>query len=580
MGSKNIMGFFEQQLIDSIDSGNFLEVASCIYTDNYDNKEKIGQAVADLHNASSVDVIAEFMKLNRSDQKQDFFMTRHVLEHALPRINAPVAAVMDCVKHLVEQAGNDMAAGTLIPPFIKFCEVNAERVAEVLSAALADIDDTFDFITPAITAGSHLQLEQYASNAVELCLHENIKIRSRSVHALGRIIYHDRKELIAKSLQAIKKAVEQDRDEYLYISALRSVIALYNADNSREEFVVNLMKHILHEPTDNVLNEASWLFSFKAEKMPVNMVDLLLEALVRINSEHHGTIKNVDFGLCSLIEHRMREKVICFLETLLIQREKGFSVRQFETLISALRNNKDRSLDILVTRWLLSKQIVLGRAAAELLDDHSNYGVVVTADLDQLPEGSRIFLARKACGWFFHKPISAVSIIVSLMDSASDDEVQEMAKILFHPLLISYSCCAKEHLAKIVNDYSEKLKQVINILFDRLDSYYDGSNSSIREMLPIQAQRETYSRHLNRSMNDSVGDRPQGILAQIFKPTFLLYGNRSIHYIYHGTGDQKSRQEMPLAKISHSFELPSLECIDPHSLDYTLCVFRIEGCNS
>lgn len=573
------MDFAKQQLVDAIDAGTFLKVAHRIYIENYDHREEVGEILANIHNNGKIDVIAEFRKLNYADQQYDFFMTRHVLEYALPSINASVTAVMACVKHLVEQAGNDMAAGTLIPPFIRFCEANAERADEVLSVALADIDDTFDFITPAIVAGSHLQLEQYANKAVELSSHENVRIRSRSVHALGRITYHDRKDLIAKSLRVIQTAVEQGYDEYLYATALRSVFALYKADSNAEDIVFKLTKYLLQEDTGIVLYEASQLFSSEAKALPASMIDLFLESLVKVKSEHHGTIKNIDLGLFSLIKHGMREKVIFFLEELLSHGEQNFSVSQFETLSYSIRNN-NQFLNILITRWLLSKQIVLGRAAAELLDDHSNYGVVVTADLDQLPKGSRIFLAKKSCGWFFHKPISAVSMIISLMDSASDDEVQEMVEILFHPLLISYSCCAKEHLAKIVNDYSEKLKQVINILFDRIDSYYDGSNSSIREMLPIQAQRETYSRHLNRSMNDSVGDRPQGILAQIFKPTLLLYGNNSIHYIYHGKGDQKSRQEMPLAKISHSFELPSLECIDPHSLDYTLRVFRIEGCNS
>jgi hypothetical protein len=158
------MNSFEKQIINSAQSETFLEVIHQIYRDNYDEKEAVGQEIAALHNARKIDAIAEFRKLNRSDQQHDFFMTRHVLEKALPGIDAPVTSVMDCVKHLVEEAGNDMAAGTLIPPFIQFCEANAGRPDEVLSAALADIDDSFDFITPAIIAGSNLQLEQYAKS--------------------------------------------------------------------------------------------------------------------------------------------------------------------------------------------------------------------------------------------------------------------------------------------------------------------------------------------------------------------------------------------------------------------------------
>ena len=73
---------------------------------------------------------------------------------------------------------------------------------------------------------------------------------------------------------------------------------------------------------------------------------------------------------------------------------------------------------------------------------------------------------------------------------------------------------------------------------------------------------------------------PKGFLSQIFKTSVLLYGNRSIHYIYHGPNGEKSRQEVPLHHISHSIELPSLETLDPYGLDMQLRNFRIEGCQS
>ncbi|CAK8721099.1 hypothetical protein GMJAKD_10295 [Candidatus Electrothrix aarhusensis] len=404
----------EKQLVDGLVSGTLLEAIRCIRLNNRADREALGQEIAALHNAGKINAIAEFRKLNRSGQQHDFFMIRRVLEKALPIIDAPVVAVMDCVKHLVEEAGNDMAAGTLIPPFIEFCEANAKRPDEVLSAALNEIDDTFDFITPAITAGSNLQLEQYAHKAVELCSHENVLIRSRAVHALGRIKYYDREGLIIKSLQAIQAAIEQDCDEYLYAAALRSVFALFKADSKQEDFVVTLTKDILQNPTDTILYEASQLFFFEAKILPVTLIDLLLQALLNTNHEHHGTIKNIDSGLCRLLQRGMQEKVISFLEGILVQEKYRFSTKQFNGLIREFVENKERSLDILLTRWLLSKQVALGRAAADLLEDSTDDGIAVAADLDQLqefPEGVRVFLARKACGWFFHKQISAASAL-------------------------------------------------------------------------------------------------------------------------------------------------------------------------
>ncbi|WLE98677.1 MAG: hypothetical protein QTN59_07510 [Candidatus Electrothrix communis] len=579
------MSLLEKQIVDSVQSGTFLEVVHRIYRDNFDEKEMIGKEVAALHNAGKIDIIAEFRKLNSSDQQLDFFMIRHVLEKALPSIDAPVISVMDCVKHLTEEAGNDMAAGTLILPFIAFCEANSARPDEILSAALIDIDDTFDFITPAITAGSNLQLEQYANKAVELCSHENILIRSRAVHALGRIKYHDHEDLIIKFLQAIQTTLELDCDDYLYVAALRSIFALFKAESNQEYFAVTLTKNILQNPTDTILYEASQLFFFEAKILPVTLIDLLLQALISINHEHHGTIRNIDSGLCSLLQRGMQEKVTSFLEEILVQEKQEFSAKQFNGLTREFFENKERSLDILITRWLLSKQVSLGRAAAGLLEDSPDDGIAVTADLDQLqalPEGIRVFLARKACGWFFHKQISAASFIMSLIDTAPNDEIEEITEILFHPLLISYSGSVKDHLVKTVEEEpSEKVKLVINAVLERLNIYHESLESPIDELVPIQTQRETHLRYMSRLMAESYkAARKDSIFLSFTTTSHLLYGSRAVHCFENEFVGQKARQEIPMQEMSHSFEFPALEYLDPHSLDYKLRTFRIEGCDS
>ena len=58
----------------------------------------------------------------------------------------------------------------------------------------------------------------------------------------------------------------------------------------------------------------------------------------------------------------------------------------------------------------------------------------------------------------------------------------------------------------------------------------------------------------------------------------LLYGNKSIYYVHHG--DEKTRQEMPLQEISHSFEFASMFNLDPHGLENMLFQFKVEGCKS
>ncbi|WPD25049.1 MAG: hypothetical protein SD837_10895 [Candidatus Electrothrix scaldis] len=575
----------KKQLVDGLSSGTLLEAIRCIRLNNRADREALGQEIAALHNVGKIDAIAEFRKLNRSDQQHDFFMVRHVLEKALPLINAPVYAVMDCVTYLTEEAGGRIGHGVLSSSFIKFCEADTERPKKVLLAALDKVDDTFAFITSAIIAGSHFQVEEYAGKAVELCSHENLQVQCQAVHALRCIQYGNRKDLTGESLLGIQKAVEKRCDENLFSAALRAVFALYKVDESKEECVVEIMQYILQQLSDTVLYAASELLFLEAKILPVSMIDLLLQALLETNAEHHEAIRDIDSGLCSLWQRGMQESVISFLEEILVQEQHEFSVKQFNELIWEIAENKERSLDILITRWLLSKQVALGRAAADLLEASPDDGIAVAADLDQLqelPEGIRVFLARKACGWFFHKQISAASFIVSLIDTASDDELEEINEILFHPLLISYSGSVKDYLIKVVGEEpSEKVKLVIDTVLERLNIYHESLESPVDELVPTQVQRETHLRYMNRLMAESYKEaRKNSIVEQIATKFCLLYGSRSIHRFENEFVSQNARQEIPMQKMRHSFEIPALEYLDPHELNYKLLIFRAEGCGS
>ncbi|CAK8721114.1 hypothetical protein GMJAKD_10310 [Candidatus Electrothrix aarhusensis] len=171
---------------------------------------------------------------------------------------------------------------------------------------------------------------------------------------------------------------------------------------------------------------------------------------------------------------------------------------------------------------------------------------------------------------------------MSLIDTASDDEIEEITEILFHPLLISYSGSVKDCLVEMVGEeLSEKVKLVIDTVLERLNIYHESLESPIDELVPIQAQRETHLRYMNRLMAESYKEaRKNSIVEQIATKFCLLYGSRSIHRFENEFVSQNARQEIPMQKIRHSFEIPVLEYLDPHELNYKLLIFRVEGCDS
>lgn len=576
------MSKMRERLIKASNDGNFLKVVCQSYFDHDDDRKSVGQQLAFLHNEGKIDVISEFKQLKNDTANTNFFSTRHVLDNALPELNSPVFAVMDCVKHLVAEAGNDMTAGWLFGPFIKFCEADLNRPIEVLQIAESSGGEWLDFISPAIISGSNLQLSEYVSRAIKLSDHENFEIKIRAVFAIGRISYRHDTLLLANAFRALENVIQSEYDDRLFGTVLRSAFALYLANNNMESKVVALIQTALIQRGDFTLHAASELFIFEKDKIPPLVLDVLLEALKDTKPQNKGSLDNIDHGLQHLVKTNQEDKAISFLEHLLVHNRDELSVEVFDSLIRNLYGNNQPILNKLATRWFLSKKIPLCRAIMDIVGQGHGNDIVLIADTEQLtkqPEGIRLFAARKAIGWLYINPVSATSFIVSLLDASRENEIEQITELLFDPLLISYSGKVKRYLDNILPNQSTKIQDILTNTLEKLENYHDGRKSAqnIPELLPSQSQRETHSKLANSQMAEAHKKADKAsFMDAICSKSVLLYGRKSIHYV-HGLDEQMHRQEIPLQSISHSFEFPRLEYIDPHGLDYMLRVFRIEG---
>lgn len=143
------------QLLAASDEGEFLLLIYKASLDNRHSNDTFTEELAKLHNEGSVDVISAFRSLqNNPDTGVDFWLTRHMLEKVLPKLDAPILQVMECVLHLVKEAGQDMAAGTLISPFIDFCAAHTSRPEEALKLIKEFIDKYVAFLGSTLIAGA------------------------------------------------------------------------------------------------------------------------------------------------------------------------------------------------------------------------------------------------------------------------------------------------------------------------------------------------------------------------------------------------------------------------------------------
>lgn len=196
-------------------AGNFLQVVYDKSLGEQKNRDDLVDELVSLHNDGLLDVIAGFRVLqNKPDSKINFFLTRRILEKALPHLNAPVRPVMDCVLHLINEAGQDMFAGALSDPFISFCAADASRPKESIAQIEASIDQLVNLLPPTIVAGARIDTEHYFNEAIRLAEHVNIEVHSKkSLPELSNPMVAEAKRLYGSSPERLISVLDP---HYMY----------------------------------------------------------------------------------------------------------------------------------------------------------------------------------------------------------------------------------------------------------------------------------------------------------------------------------------------------------------------------
>jgi hypothetical protein len=217
------------ELITAFKRGDLIEAIQAKTKENWKNIDVLVEELIKLHNNGEIDVIVSFRALrNETNSRVNFFSIRHILEKALPRLEAPVSAVMECVINLVNEAGQDLAAGTLLPSFTDYCAANVSRPKDALALIEKFAGKYVDLLPQVIVAGARLDIDFYLSEAIRLARHDDIEIRRRAVFSLGRIEYLEKNDLINQAIACLELSVMQETDDRLLGGLIRSAFNLYN----------------------------------------------------------------------------------------------------------------------------------------------------------------------------------------------------------------------------------------------------------------------------------------------------------------------------------------------------------------
>jgi len=575
-----------QKILLGARNGNLLEVVNQVYFEIKEVPiESFGLILAQLHNEHQIDLVEELLRFRSGVQDINSFPLTYVFSTALPLIEYSVIQVMKCLNHLASEAKGDMTTSVLIGPFMEFCKKEPSRIREVLSISIKSIDEYFDFISPALIAGAEYEFQHYFQTAVALIDKADTRkdLVNRAIFSLGKIRYESA-EQSTKAFDTIAEKVHE-YDSTAFSVCIRALFDIYLQNPSLDKPFLTFISNNLAKFDDLAIQNVSEALSFNCFSIADAIEDQLLNIISKVNPENIAAINVMDWVLTKLLENDKAEKAVDLYEELCKQSDGNIPLARFDSFSTKLLANPSL-LSRTITKWLISRNVLLCRQASELFHNaYSKKNIEIECDKSQIVNVitmPHLFLARKAIGWFYMRPITAISFVNSMIDSCSKEELVEVENVCFEPLLISYPGSAGDYLKTQAKHGNKFVKSFCKRLLARLKKYHEGLDSirSINELKPSEQDRQTYNRREQRLINESMKSaKNKSVFLDTIQETVLLYGNKSISYIYLSP-DNKVRQEIPLHQFSTSVEFPSLQTLDPHNLDLVLRTFQIEGCKS
>jgi hypothetical protein len=246
-----------------------------------------------------------------------------------------------------------------------------------------------------------------------------------------------------------------------------------------------------------------------------------------------------------------------------------------------LIENKDKCLDRLVTRWMLSKEHGLCQAAEAVVSCAREGEVVLAVDRSELRDpgdDQLLFLARKIVGWFFLRPLVGCSYLMSLTPLVGSLEARSgLVDLIGDYFLDNFPGKITKYLESAVFDGDEQHK-VVGVLLKRRSSYEKALSAmpEIPEIHPSEAERAAVHRKRIKDSAKIMKEAEKHSIASKTCPQVrVLYGNGAIYSVYGGYGEKRS--EMEFRPISTSMEYPSLAVYQIDDVEYATLKFRIEG---
>jgi hypothetical protein len=571
------MSLILEELREAEAQSQFMEVLRRLLKNDKD-KPEIVKALVKLQNNNEIDVLLQFRSINKTDIGYEAFFLSLLFNEWLLEISAPIHEILNCVTHIV-----NLSEGTGTTQALQeYCKKDRARSESALNIAL-ESPDFFPLLGAIITAGSTHDFTFFHSKAL-LCLEsESDVVRTQALWACAGLSTDGDHTALIQTVYSIEQLVLGSNDENQKSNALRVLISISSSrERDDEELCLTVIEKILLDQSPAIIQAAAYAFaSLDIERQP-NLASSLIKYFKNAQTIDLSALNIISIGLKKYLTPERFLEAIELVE-FIMEKHKSLKFSNLESFSHDLSTPENKDfLESLITRWLLSGNHKLANSVSFLVAGDGRTGVPISVDtkaVKSLPSGSAALLAKKACAYLFIYPISAASYIISLLSILSPQESENLGNTLYYPLGISYPGSVRRYINGLLGPHQHHVQNTLNKFDERLTEYHRGLSlaNDLEELQPSTAQREIYHRKFHQEMSASFKEsRKNSLITQLMgKPSVILYGNSSIHYIYPGAGRESIRQETPMHNVTTTIEYPSLDYIDHNQLEYLLRVFKI-----
>jgi len=526
----------------------------------------------ELHNDGTIDILSlTSQERLAAIDTPSFFWAAHAVRRLIPHLASDVTVLMQSVDQLIARAGNDLSAnwpnGELLEWFVRHPE---EAQVVVTSArrgeSLAVRHVTFALQAIGIAEEARAMAKDFADER-----------KLAAITALSRIEDVDMAGY-QKSLALFGELLEHSSDDSLHAHILGAASWIFEkCDDAMKAEAADVIRRatigggrMTRWSAARSLRQHGTLVQSEAFN---SLIDLLSETTV----EDLGTAEMIDGASNALFLAGKAQQTLELISTLIDNSDGGLALEKFPCFVSSLSTSSDTLARAALT-WLLSGSHAL---CSGLLwhFQHSNEqaGPAITVPSDAMPasDSDCEFVARKAVGWLILKPVTAASILVSLMRVCGEQAADDIADLLASMLLANYGS-VHSYLATLRDDQAVG-RRIEGMLAANKD-YLNGLQSvpDIPELRPSETHlRVQHERHALRARETSKAARKQSVFMSMIKQSRILHGAGTLSTAY-GPGGERHRIDTPFRTTGFSFELPRLEAIDPIGFDMVLRTLRLE----